>query len=289
MILPGRDVPLRVFARDLVREIGDDHVLDYAGSVAFSAFLAIFPFLLFAVALAGLVVDPRTLDALVGQVRQVAPDQVAEILDDRLRALVVGTRTSLLTLGAVGAIWAASGAIAALMTALNAAYDVVERRPFWKTRAIALAMTIAAAVLIVAASVIAIVTPHLAAWLGGPMKVAILLLRWPVAAALMFVVIACLYHFLPDVDQPFRIVSPGAVVAVVGWVAASLGFSLYVSHFGRYEVVYGALGSVIVLLLWMWISALVILVGAEINALFDEYAKARLGPSSKEAPAKAEA
>lgn len=275
MILPGRDIPLRTFARDLVREIDEDHLLDYAGSVAFSAFLAIFPFLLFAVALAGLVVDPSTLDAIVRQVQKVAPDQVAQILSDRLDALVAGTRSSLLTLGAVGAIWASSGAISALMTALNSAYDVHETRPFWKTRAIALGMTVAAAALIVAASAIAIAAPHLASWIGGPARIAILLLRWPVAAALMLVVIASLYHVLPNVKHRFRLFTLGSVVAVIGWVIASLGFSVYVSHFGRYEVVYGALGSVIVLMLWMWISALVILLGAEIDALLLHYEETR--------------
>ena len=281
MFLPGRDVPMRVFLRDLVREIGDDHLLDYAGSVAFSAFLAIFPFLLFAVALAGLVVNPATLDTLVNQVRGVAPDQVTQILNERLQALVDGTRTSLLTLGAVGAVWASSGAISALMTALNSAYDVPERRPFWKTRAIALAWTLAAAVLVIAASVIAIAAPHVAAWIGGPVQIVIRVLRWPVAGTLMLFVIACLYHFLPDVDEPFRLVSPGSVLAVLGWIAASLGFSAYVSHFGRYEVVYGALGSVIVLLLWMWLSSLVILIGGEINALLSQYAARRAEADEK--------
>jgi membrane protein len=277
MLLPGRDVPMRVFLRDLVREIGEDHLLDYAGSVAFSAFLAIFPFLLFAVALAGLIVNPAALDSLINQVRGVAPDQVTQILNDRLHALVDGTRTSLLTLGAVGAIWASSGAVAALMTALNSAYDVPETRPFWKTRAIALGWTLAAAVLVILASVIAIAAPHVAAWIGGPVKIVISVLRWPVAVALMLLVIACLYHFLPDVDEPFRLISPGSVIAVLGWVLASIGFSQYVSHFGRYEVVYGALGSVIVLLLWMWLSSLVILIGGEINAILAQYAKARDG------------
>lgn len=272
MLLPGRDIPFKKFVKDLVREIDEDHILDYAGSVAYAAFLAIFPFLLFAVALAGLVVDPKTLDTLVGQVRAVAPSQVAEILNDRLQSLVTGTRTGLLTIGAVGAIWAASGALASLSTALNEAYDVTERRPIWKTRGIALGMTLGGAALVIVASLIAIATPHVADWVGGPLRVAILWLRWPIAGALMLFVIACAYHFLPDVDEPFKLITPGAVVAVIGWVLASVGFSQYVSRFGSYEVVYGTLGSVIVLLLWMWLSSLVILVGGEINALLSSYA-----------------
>src|SRR3954465_5017382 len=110
MILPGRDVPWKDFARSLWDEFQNDNLVDYAGSIAFSAILALFPFLLFAVALASLVIDPSTLDALVGQIRQVAPAQVADLLGDRLRALTSGTRPGLLTVSAVGAVWAASGA-----------------------------------------------------------------------------------------------------------------------------------------------------------------------------------
>lgn len=273
MLLPGRDIPLKKFVKDLVREIDEDHILDYAGSVAYSAFLAIFPFLLFAVALAGLVVDPSTLDTLVGQIRAVAPSQVAEILSDRLQSLVAGKRTGLLTLGAVGAVWAASGALASLMTALNEVYDVPERRPIWKTRALALGMTLAGAALVIVASMIAIATPHAAKWVGGPLEVAVLWLRWPIAAMLMLLVISSFYHFLPDVKQRFKLFTPGAIFAVIGWALASVGFSQYVTRFGSYEVVYGALGSVIVLLLWMWISSLVILIGGEINALLAGYAE----------------
>ena len=269
MLLPGRDLPLREFARDLYRETSDDLLLDFAGSVAFSTFLAVFPFLLFVVALAGLVIDPATLDSLVAQIRAVAPSQVADILEDRLHALTAGSSPGLLTVSGIGAVWSASSAIAALTTALNEAYDVVEGRPFWKTRGLALIVTIGAAVLTVVASAIAIATPALADRLPHVLGVAVLWLRWPVAAAIMMLVVACIYYFLPDVEQEFRFITPGSVVAVVGWILASLGFSQYVQHFGSYEVVYGALGSVIVLMLWMWISALLILVGAEINAVIE--------------------
>ena len=283
MILPGRDVPFRLFLRTLIREIGEDDLADYGAAVAFSAFLAIFPFLVFVVALASLVVDPSTLDVIMKQIDRVAPEQVADILGERLQALTTGTKPGLLTVSAVGAIWAASGAVAALTSALNSANDIRDRRPFWKTRGLALLVTVAAAALVIVASAIAIAAPAVAAHLGGAAQIFILILRWPVAAGLMLVVIACLYHFLPDTDQPFALITPGSVVAVAGWIAASLAFSLYVSHFGKYEVVYGALGSVIVLLLWMWISALVILVGAEINAVLSQLA-ARTAPAKVDVP-----
>jgi membrane protein len=266
MTQPARGAAAKAFVTDLVGAILRDNLLDYAGSVAFSSILAIFPFLLFAVALAGLVIDPRTLDTLVVEVHRIAPAAVADILTDRLNALTTGTRPGLLTLGAVGAIWAASSAVAALATAFNVAWGVRETRPFWKTRGIAVLVTVAGTVLFIAASALAIAAPALAG-VVGPVGLVILWLRWPVAALIILLIVAALYRVLPNVEQPFRLVSPGSVTTVVAWAITSVGFSVYVGHFGNYDVVYGSLGGVIVLLLWMWISALVVIVGAEINAV----------------------
>jgi membrane protein len=278
--LPGRDVPWKDFLRTLYKEFTCDNLLDYAGSVAFSAALALFPFLLFAVALAGLVINPDTLASLVEQIRRVMPAQAAELLVDRLHALTSGARPGLVTVGAIGAVWAASGAIAALITAFNTAWDVHESRPFWKVRGMAILVTVAAAVAFIASAAIALATPAVASQLGT-LGVVLLLLRWPVAAVLMAAILACLYYFLPDVEQDFRFLTPGSIVAVVLWIVASMGLSLYVGHFGNYEVVYGALGGVIVLLLWLWISALAVLVGAEINAVIEH-----LSPEGKRTGAK---
>jgi membrane protein len=266
MTKPSRIAASKAFLRELLRAILGNNLLDYAGSVAYSGMFAIFPFLLFAVALAGLVIDPRTLDTMVEQIHRVAPAAVAQILTDRLNALTSGARPGLLTVGAIGAIWAASSAVAALTTAFNVAWGVKETRPFWKTRGIAVLVTLAAAVLFIVTSVVTIAAPAVADRLGT-LGDAVLWLRWPVAAVVMGLVVAALYYFLPNVRQRFRIVSPGSATAVIAWAIASLGFSVYVGHFGRYDVVYGSLGGVIVLLLWMWISALVVIVGAEINAL----------------------
>src|SRR5580700_2216992 len=133
MTQPARRAAWKALLGELWRAILRYNLLDYAGSVAFSSILAIFPFLLFAVALAGVVIDPRTLDTVVDQIHRVAPAAVADILTDRLNALTEGTRPGLLTLGAIGAIWAASSAVAALATAFNVVWGVGETRPFWKT------------------------------------------------------------------------------------------------------------------------------------------------------------
>jgi membrane protein len=275
MILPGRDVPARTFARALRERVLASDLLDYAGSVAFSAILAVFPFLLFAVSLASLVVDPATLASLVEQVHRLVPPQAADVVEDRLRALASGPSPGLATVGAVLTVWSASGAVAALITAFDRAYDVRESRPLWKTRGLAVLVTLAGAVFFVAAAALALATPQLAALLWHPLGTLVLWLRWPVSAVLMTLILACLYSVLPSGERVFRLITPGSLVAVALWILASLGFSFYVRHFGEYEVVYGALGGLMVLLLWLWISAVVVLLGAQVNAVLERGAAPR--------------
>jgi membrane protein len=269
MILPGRDVPVRDFAQHLWRRSQDDNLVDYAGSIAFSLVLAVFPFLLFAVSVAGLVVDPHVLDSLLEPVRGILLPEAADVVMEHLREITGRSRMGLLTFSAAGAVWVASGAISALATAFNAAYEVVESRPYWKTRGVAILLTLLAAALFILASIIAFAAPAIAGSLGGPISSALLWLRWPVAALIAMLTLAVLYYVLPDVEQRFDLITPGSIVALVVWVFGSLGFSYYVTHFGGYQVVYGALGSVVVLLLWMWISSLAVLLGAEINAVLE--------------------
>ena len=269
MILPGRDVPFRDFARHLLRRSQDDNLIDYAGSIAFSLVLAVFPFLLFAVSVAGLVIDPKVLDSLLEPVRGVLLPEAADVVMKHLHELTSRSRMGLLTFSAAGAVWVASGAITALATAFNAAYEVTETRPYWKRLAMAVLLTLCAAAFFIVASILAFAAPSLVGGLGGPVSSAILWLRWPVAAFITMLTLAVLYYVLPDVKQRFGLITPGSVVAVVLWLLGSMGFSYYVTHFGAYQVVYGALGSVVVLLLWMWISALAVLLGAEINAVLE--------------------
>ena len=267
MVLPGRDVPWKDFGRELVRKMPCDNMLEYAGSVAFSAILSIFPFLLFAVALAGMIIQPSTLASLIETTQHAVPAQAEAIVRERLTALVSGPRAGLLTVGAVLALWTASGAVASMITAFDAAYEVHDRRPFWKTRGLSLLVTLAAGVFLIVAAVLALGAGAIAGALPDPLGAVVAWLRWPVAAILVALILAGLYYVLPDVDLEFHLVTPGSAVATVTWIVASLGFSFYTSRFGKYEVVYGALGGVIVLLLWLWISALAVLLGVEVNAV----------------------
>ncbi len=281
MVLPGKGMGWREFFKTLKNEYTRDKVSDVAGSLTFFWVLAIFPFLLFLVSLASVIIDPSEAHVLIQQLAQVAPREVVSILGDRLLALAASNNVGLLTVGGVGAIWAASGGIVALMSALNTAYGVEEKRPFWKVRGIALLSTLAAAVLSIIAAVVAVATPPLAAKLGGPFPTLVTWLRLPVAGLVMMFLWAVLYYVLPDVKQRFRFITLGSVVGVIIWVLASWGFSVYVANFGSYNVNYGAIGGVIVLLLWMWISAQVILLGAEINAIIEHRSPEGKSPGQK--------
>jgi membrane protein len=269
MRFPGNGMSWKEFLVGLKDEVSKDNVTDMAGAVTYYAFTALFPFLLFLVALASVIISPPQAEQLVQQLSQVAPGAVTQIVGDRIRQLGQQQNVTLLGFGALGAIWAASGAVTALMRALNTAYDVKESRPFWKTRGVAILMTVFAGVLALLAGLVAIAAPPLAYAVGGPIGMAIVWLRLPVAGLVMMLLWAVVYYVLPDVEQDFKFITPGSVGGVLLWLLASWGFSLYVSHFGSYDKTYGSIAGIIVLLLWIWISALVLLVGAEVNALIE--------------------
>jgi membrane protein len=269
----GGGMSAKDFVVSLKNELSKDMLTDWAGAVTYAGVLALFPFLLFLIALASVVISPSDADKMVQQLGQVAPGEVTKIVGDRIRQLGQQQNTGLLTLGAVAALWAASGGMAALMRALNIAYDVKEGRPFWKVRLIAIGMTIVVTVLGLVAALVMVASPPIASWagerFGSAFETAILWLRFPVAGLIAMLVWALMYYVLPDAQQKFKFITPGSVGGVIVWLLASWAFSVYVSNFGSYDKTYGALGGVIVLLLWMWISATVLLMGAEANAIIE--------------------
>jgi membrane protein len=282
MVLPGRGMSWKEFFVSLKNEWGRDNVGNVAGALTFSAILALFPFLLFLVSLAGVIIDPKQAQTLIGELSKVAPQEVTKIISDRLESLASSNPVGLLTVGGVGAIWAASGGVVALMEALNTVYGVTEKRPFWKKRGIALLTTLGTAATVVLAAVVAVVTPAVANKFGGPVATLVTWLRLPVAGFLMMCLLAVLYYVLPDVKQKFKFITPGSVVAVLIWVAVSWGFSMYVANFGSYDVNYGAIGGVIVMLMWMWISCQVILLGAEINGILEHKSPEGKSPGQRD-------
>jgi membrane protein len=270
MRLPGAGMSWKEFFVGLKGAVTTDAITDLAATVTFYGILSLFPFLLMLVALASFVISPEQAEAIVQQLGEVAPGPATQIVGERIQELSGGQNAATLVgFGALLALWSASGGTMALVGALNRCYAVREQRSWWKVRAIAVMMTIVASVLALAAALVAVAAAPLANWIGGPIGAAISWLRLPVAGIVMMFLWALIYHVLPDVEQTFKFITPGSVLGVVLWVVASWAFSRYVSSFGSYDRTYGSLGGVIVLLLWMWISSLAMLVGAEVNALIE--------------------
>lgn len=258
--------------RRTVREIIADDCLGLAAQLAYYLFLALFPAILFLLALGSFFPLQDLSGDLVRFLRPVASQDVIAIIADQIRRISEAQNGGLLTFGVLTALWSSSAAMVASTSALNAAYDIEEGRPWWKVRLIAIGLTIALAVFFLVSTSLVLAGPEIAEYLGRTLRMGPVvewtwkILQWPVVFALVSTGIAIVYYYAPDADQDWAWISPGAVVATVLWLAASLGFRFYVTRFSDYNAAYGALGGVMVLLLWFYVSSLAILIGAEMNA-----------------------
>jgi membrane protein len=266
---PGwKDVGLRA-----KEEVKNDSVPLLAAGAAFYSMLALFPALIALVMLYGLVASPADVQTQVEQFAGALPQGAASLISQQMESLA-GAQQSSLSIGLVSslalALWSASSGLAGLIKGINIAYDEAETRGFVKVRGLALLLTIGAIVFIVVALGLVAVLPVALdlVGLGGAAQIAISVLRWPLLAVFVVLGLAVLYRLAPDRDDPqLRWVSPGAVIATVLWLVGSALFSLYVNNFGSYGETYGAqLAGVIVLLLWLFLTSFVVLLGAEINA-----------------------
>lgn len=253
-------------------EIKRDRVPLAAAGVAFYAMLALFPALTALLSLYGLVADPQQAGQQIQNLTGTLGGGAGDLIADQVQAITAASQGALslgLAVSVLAALWAASSGMNGLMEALTLAHDEEETRGFVKRRAIALVLTILAMVFVALALASIVVVPLVIGALGwGAVgEWAIRILRWPIVAVFLLVALATVYRYAPNRDKPeWRWVSWGAVIAMVLWVLASLGFSFYVQNFGNYNETYGALGGVIVLLLWLFLSSFVVLLGAEINA-----------------------
>lgn len=257
----------RRFARALWHEWTRNRLTDAAAALTFYGVLALFPFVLFTVAAASVLIRPEQVQALAAALARETPPALAPVLLARLAEITSRPHVGVLTVSAVAAVWSSTSGVASLVAALNAAYGVSERRPQWKVYAIALAVMLAATVLALMAALVALAAPIAAKQLGPSWEPLVDWLRLPVAIVLMMIVWGTIYYILPNVTQTVRLIMPGSVAGVLVWLAATLGFSLYVSHLGNFGITYGALGGIVILLVWMWFSSLALMLGAEINAV----------------------
>jgi|SRR6185312_8364460 len=276
---PRPHVAVKEFVRQFVESFGRNQPFDLAAQLAYFALLAIFPFAMFLLTLIGFIPLHGLDQHVLGAIYSVMPTEVAQLCDRTLHEIVGKQRGWLLLATLLFALWTASGGTSGLITALNRAYDVSETRAAWRVKLRALAVTLGAVLAIIVATTAMLVGPEIVRHLwgffgfGGAFDQLWSVLRWPVAVLAMMTMVACVYYFLPNVRQKWRFITPGSTVAVLAWIAASLGFRLYVSHFSSYAKTYGALGTVVILLVWLYLSGLMVILGGEINAILDRVHK----------------
>lgn len=248
-----------------------DNVAGLAAQLAYYFFLALFPALLFLIALASFF-PGDVIQQMVEAMRSVAPPAVIEILESQVRQIAEGDDAGLLTFGILVALWSSSAAIVGIVDAMNRAYDIEEGRPWWKVRVVAIGLTIGLALFVLTAFTLVLLGPTMARWLaahlgfGPAFLMAWNLIQWPLAFALVALALAIVNYYAPDAEQDWEWVTPGAVLATLLWLLASIAFRIYVTNFADYNETYGSIGGVMVLMLWFYVSAFAVLVGAEMNA-----------------------
>lgn len=275
-IFDTRGLGATTLLKKTFKEFSSDDMSTYASALAYRALFSLFPFLLFLLALLGFLNLSDFFDWIRQQAALALPsmamEQVNPVIDQLQRQ-----QGGLLSFGILAALWTASVGFRSLMNAMNRAYDVREGRPTWKLMLLSVLYTVGSAVLLLACAMLMVLGPQVMGWLAdlvGLRDVVVVLwawLRWPVVIFLMMLLVAVLYYVTPDVEQKFRFITPGSVLAVVVWVAASLAFGIYVQNFADYNATYGSIGAIIVLLLYFYISAAVLLLGAELNAVIEHH------------------
>jgi membrane protein len=278
--------------RRTVREFQEDNLTDWAAALTYYGILAIFPALIVLVSVLGLVGDSAT-KPLIDNLDKVAPGPAKDIFTNAIKNLQgsQGTAGVFFVVGLVGALWSASGYVAAFMRASNAIYDIEEGRPIWKTLPTRVVLTLVLLVLLAITAIGVTLTGGLAKHAGSVLGLSDTavsvwnIAKWPVLLVVVSFMFALLYWAAPNVKHPkFRWVSPGGLVAVIGWVIASAAFAFYVANFGSYNKTYGALAGPIVFLVWLWISNILVLLGAEFNAELERGRAIEAGHPAAEEP-----
>ncbi|MDQ1629481.1 MAG: rane protein [Actinomycetota bacterium] len=258
-----------------VTEFKDDNCTDWAAALTYYGVLAMFPALIAMTSLIGLVGDPKkTTDALLKIVDSLGPSSAVKTFANPVQQIAQNHSAGFaLILGLAAALWSASGYVGAFSRAANAIYEVEEGRPFYKLRPVQLLVTLICIILIALVALALVVTGPVAqavgdaVGLGGSIVTVWDIAKWPVMAVVISLIFSLLYYATPNVKQPkFRWFTMGGFLALVVWIVASAGFAFYVANFSSYNKTYGALGAVVVFLVWLWISNVAVLFGAEFNA-----------------------
>lgn len=263
-------------------QVQSDAVTILAGGVAFFAVIAIFPAMVALLSIYGLVSDPADVTRQINDLSVGLPNEVRDLLIDQLESVASSSSSSLsvgLGVSVLAAMWAASKGMKALMDAINVAYNEDESRGFVKVRVVAYGFTVAGVLLVVMTVAAITVLPALGDELGPAGRVTASIVRWPILGGVMLLGLATIYRFAPSRTSPkWEWVSPGSITAAVLWVAGSVLFAVYVNNFGNYNDTYGSIGAVVVLMLWLYLTAFVVLLGAELNGAAERQARHDMSP-----------
>jgi membrane protein len=288
-LLSALRVPLswKDLLKRIMRSVVADNLLGWAAELAYYFFLALFPALVFFVAVASFFPIHNFLDQILGALARFAPVEVLTLVRDQVLQISKNNNGGLLTLGILGTLWSASAGMSSVMSTLNQAYHVQEGRSWIRVRITAILLTVALAIFVLVSFALVLLGPTLAdtvaEWihLGTVFAWTWKILQWPVVVALVVTGVGIVYYVAPDVEQEWVWITPGAVFATVVWLVISLGFKWYVAAFANYQKTYGAIGAVIVALLWFYVSGLALLIGAQLNAILEHASPEGKDPGEK--------
>lgn len=285
----------KALAKRVWNETKRDDVFGRAAQLAYYFLLALFPLLIFLTSVIGLVVGLGTgmRHMLFAYLSRVMPSSAFQLIDSTMWEVSTASGAGKLSFGFLAALWAASNGMGAITQALNVAYNLEETRPWWKQRAIAVGLTVALSILIIAALLLVlaggriadVLASHYA--LGSLFTITWKVLQWPIALGFMLLAFALIYYFAPDLrDQDWKWLTPGSVIGVVLWLIVSFAFKGYLHFFDSYSKTYGSLGAVIVLMLWLYLTGLAVLIGGEVNSELEDAAAKQGAPETKSKDAK---
>ena len=278
---------LRRLAGRVYDRMWEHAILDRAAVLSYYFLFALFPALLFLTALVGLLPTPNLMPELMRYVARVMPRSAAALVNSTLEEVVRGASGGLLSIGGLGALWVASSGMASIMGALDAVGGLADQRPWWRRRLTAVGLTLAFALFTLAALLLlffgARIGEVVAVSIGrGPLfTLAWNLVQWPVLALLVLAGITLVYYLAPARPRPWRWVTPGSAFALLAWLAMSFGLRLYVRYVGNYNATYGSIGGVILLMLWLYLSGIVLLLGATVDAEIERAAAPATGAAPR--------
>jgi len=286
-----RNISWLELAKRVWKETNDDKMFGRAAELSYYFLLALFPLLIFLTSVIGIVIGPGTgtRHQLFSYLARIMPPSAFQLIDATMVEVSNGSGGGKISFGLLAALWAASNGMTAITESLNVAYDVQETRPWWKTRLVAITLTIALSVLIIASLLLVVAGGHIGESVAGhfgfgsAFATGWKIVQWPVVLAVMILAFALIYYFAPDLRrQAWQWLTPGAAIGVALWLLVSLGFRVYLQYFDSYNKTYGSLGAVIILMLWLYFTGAAVLIGGEINSEIENAAAEQGAPEAKE-------